>query len=60
MSRSSGVSHTDRTAGAAQPVLRFALSEPAALNAVQIAIQRNAGNFFQPGMLLSPSAAGCT
>ncbi len=50
---------TDRTAGAAQPVLRFALSEPAALNAVQIAIQRNAATSSSPGCC-SPSAAGCT
>jgi hypothetical protein len=44
---------TDRTPGAPQPALQFALSEAALLNAVQIAIQRNAGNFLSPGMLLS-------
>ncbi len=44
---------TDRTPGAPQPALQFALSEAAVLNAVQIAIQRNAGSFLSPGMLLS-------
>ena len=44
---------TDRTPGLPAPAMQFTLSEPAVLNAPQIAIQRTRGNFLTPGMLLS-------